>query len=197
MGRRLERFLHGPHLAVWEAFARAHDGRWHSATDEAFARAEFPHPHGPIVLDGDVTLVMTGKVMIPVLSTRFSVARPSQRAHRFSVSRASFASNVAEWFGALDIHVDDPTFDAAFVLRGVTPDVVRRLFADAALRERFLTDFEGTLALRDDTTLLEDPTPGIDPLELSIPGMVDDAARLDRLYALFAATLDRLTAVTT
>ena len=97
---------------------------------------------------------------------------------RFSVSRTTFAPSVAEWFGALDIHVDDEAFDRAFVLKGETADVVRALFADAALRERYLRAFEGQLHLRDDSTSSGDPTPGTDPFELSVPGYIDSAERL-------------------
>ncbi len=137
-------------------------------------------------------MIMTGKVMIPVVSTRFSTMLPSVPAHRFSVSHASFATAVAQWFGALDIHVDDPTFDEAFVLKGDTPDVVRQLFADEALRQQYLADFEGQLHRHDDAGTFHDPTPGADPLALDVSDMVDDPARLRVLYRLFVATLDRV-----
>ena len=192
MGKRLHRMLHGGYLATWEAFAAEVGGSWNSPGYGEEARIEIPHAYGPIVIESDVTLVLTGKVMIPVMSTIFSAQRTTNERHRFSVSRANFATTVAEWFGSLDIHVDDPTFDKAFVLKGEQPDYVRSLFADAALRERYLADFEGTLALKDDTALWTDPTPGLDPLELSVSGIIEDATRLRRLHELFAATLTRV-----
>jgi len=194
MGKRLHRLLHAEYLAVWESFAAEIGGTWNSPAFGEDARIEVPYSAGTITIESDVTHIMTGKVMIPVLSTIFSARLPTRPAHRFSVSRATFAASVAEWFGQLDIHVDDHTFDSAFVLKGDTPDFVRQLFADAALRAQYLADFEGSLALKDDKAFFHDPTPGIDPLELTVSGIIDDAARLRRLYALFAATLARVVA---
>jgi len=192
MGKRLHRLLHSEYLGVWEVFASEVNGTWNTPGYGDDARIEVPHAHGPIIIESDVTMIFTGKVMVPVVSTIISAHRPSHRGHRFSVSRANFATSVAEWFGSLDIHVDDAEFDNAFVLKGETPDFVRLLFADATLRERFRADFEGTLALKDDTAMFTDPTPGIDPLELAVSGIVDDPTRLRTLYTLFAATLDRV-----
>lgn len=192
MGKRLHRLLHAEYLAVWEAVAAEIGGTWNSPGFGEDARIEVAHPAGTIVIESDVTHVMMGKILVPVLSTIFSVSLPTVPARRFSVSRATFAASVAEWFGQLDIQVDDETFDRAFVLKGDTPDFVRQLFADASLRAQYLADFEGSLALKDDTSFFSDPTPGHDPLELTVSGIIDDAARLRRLYALFAATLKRI-----
>ncbi|MFY7923612.1 MAG: hypothetical protein ACOVSI_14485 [Gemmatimonas sp.] len=192
MGKRLNQLLQGSSLSTWEAFAAEVHGTWSAPSLGDAARVEIPHAHGPIVLERDVTMIMTGKVMIPVVSTIFTAQRPTNTAHRFSVSRANFATSVAEWFGSLDIHVDDPAFDEAFVLKGDTPDFVRALFGDAALRDRYRADFEGSIALKDDTAFFTDPTPGIDPFELTVSGLIEDAARLRRAYELFAATLTRL-----
>jgi hypothetical protein len=195
MGKRLHRLLHSAYLDVWAAFAAEVGGRWNTPAYGEDARIEVPHPAGPIVIETDVTMVMVGKVMVPVYSTTFTAMRPSLPAHRFSVSRASFATSVAQWFGALDIQVDDPTFDQAFVLKGDTPDVVRSLFADAALRTQYLDAFEGSLALKDDTAFFSDPTPGQDPLEITVSGIIEEPHRLRRLHALLAATLTRLAAL--
>lgn len=192
MGKRLQRLLHSEYLTVWRTFAAETGGTWNAATFDSDPRIEVPHPLGPIVIERDVTMVMTGKVMIPVISTTFTAYRPTVPAQRFSVSRATFAASVAEWFGRLDIHVDDHPFDEAFVLKGDTPDFVRTLFADAALRQQYLDHFEGTIALKDDTALFTDPTPGLDALELSVSGLVKDVDQLRRLHALVAATLTRL-----
>jgi hypothetical protein len=189
---KLERLLRGKHLDVWEAFARDVGGVWNAPNSGEAPRIEVAHPRGPLRIEGNVTWITTGKVMIPVLSTTFSALLPATRAQRFSVSRASFASAVADWFGALDIHVDDTVFDQAFVLKGETPDLVRHLFSSAPLRERYLRDFEGQLHRRDDSSFLGDPTPDADPFELSVPGFVDTAERMHALWTLFVETLERL-----
>lgn len=192
---RLKRALRGKHLDVWEAFATEVQGTFNDPGPGEQARIEIAHPHGPVAIQADVSMIMVGKVMVPVLSTVFTALRPSARARRFSVSRANFATSVAEWFGSLDIHVDDATFDDGFVLKGETPDFVRAVFADATLRAQYLADFDGSLALRDDKVFFSDPTPGFDPLELSLSGYVEDLEKLRRLYALFVATLDRIESV--
>lgn len=192
MGKRLNRLLQGSYLSTWEAFATEVQGTWSAPSFGHEARIEVPHPLGPIVIERDVTMIMTGKVMIPVISTIISAPRPQNPAHRFSVSHATFASSVAEWFGRLDIQVGDPAFDEAIVLKGDTPDFVRSLFSDPAFRERYRADFEGSLALKDDKAFFSDPTPGVDPLELTISGIIEDASRLRRVYELFGATLTRL-----
>jgi len=135
---------------------------------------------------------MAGKVLMPVITTRFSALLPATPAQRFSVSRASFAPAVLEWFGMLDIQVDDDAFDRAFILKGETADLVRALFGSAALRERYLRDFEGQLHRRDDATIQGDPTPDADPFELLVPGFVDEPAKLRALWKLFVETLVRL-----
>lgn len=195
MGKRLQRLQQAGYRAVWEAVAAEIGGTWNAPGVGEDARIEVAHAAGTIVIESDVTHVMVGKVLIPVLSTIFSVSLPTVPAHRFSVSRATFAASVAEWFGQLDIQVDDETFDRAFVLKGNTPDFVRRLFADVSLRARYLADFEGSLALKDDTSFFSDPTPGFDPLELTVSGIIEDAHKLRSLYALFAATVTRVVAV--
>jgi hypothetical protein len=191
---KFRNMLGGAYLNVWEAFAAEAGGTLVNPGIGKSPRIEIPHARGPIRIEGHVVMIMTGKVLIPVISTRLSALLPATHEQRFSVSRANFATAVADWFGALDIQVDDPEFDAAFVLKGETPDLVRAIFADADLRARFLRDFEGQLHRHDDATFFGDPTPDIDPFELSVPGYVDSIERLRALFTLFVATLDRLPA---
>jgi hypothetical protein len=190
------RFINGKHLDVWQAFAREIGGAYSPPHGHETGQIEVAYANGAargtLRIEGQVVMVSVGKVPVPVASTRFSVLLPSIPAHRFSVSRATFASAVADWFGALDIHVDDDAFDRAFVLKGETPDLVRELFADAELRARFISDFEGQMHRRDDTALFSDPTPGLDPFELSVPGFVDSMERMRALWTLFVHTFDRL-----
>ncbi|MES2521682.1 MAG: hypothetical protein V4617_03205 [Gemmatimonadota bacterium] len=189
---KLERMLRGKHLDVWEAFASEIGGTWNSPGAGDTPRIDIPHARGPLRIEGHITMVMAGKVLIPVISTRFSALIPTIVAQRFSVSRATFASAVADWFGALDIQVDDDVFDAAFVLKGETPDLVRALFASDSLRARYLRDFEGQLHRRDDGSICGDPTPDADPFELLVSGYVDTPERMRALWGLFVETLEHL-----
>lgn len=189
---KIERVLRGPHLEVWADFAREVGGSWNAPAYGETPRIEVSHASGTLSIEGDVTMVMVGKVMVPVLSTKFGASLPEAPGHRFSVSRASFATAVAEWFGVADIQVGDDRFDKAFVLKGDTPEAVQAIFADPALRERYLRDFEGQLHRRDDRSLFGDPTPQADPLVLTVSGYVDTPERLRALWALFVATVARL-----
>ncbi len=188
----LNRLLRGKHLEIWEAFAQEIGGSWSAPAFGDTPRIDVPHARGPLTITSSVAMILVGKVLVPVLSTSFAALLPATREQRFSVSRASFASAVADWFGALDIHVDDEAFDRAFVLKGETPELVRTLFDSAALRERFLRDFEGQLHRRDDKSMFGDPTPNADPFELSVPGYVDTPERMRALWDLFTETLVRL-----
>ena len=70
-------------------------------------------------------MVMVGKVLVPVLTTRIVAELPSVPGYRFSLSAAGFGSAIARWFGAQDIAVGDEIFDEAVVLKGVEPAFVQ------------------------------------------------------------------------
>lgn len=196
MASRFSRMLRGKHHDVWKQFALDSDGTYIEGNGSSHGEVRFDvHGHSA-VLEADVTMVMVGKILVPVLSSRFVVQLPAVSTHRFSVSAAGFGSALARWFGAQDIAVGDDTFDDAFVLKGVDPVFVQQIFADTALRILCQRASFGTLQRRDDKQLWSDPTPGIDPLELSIPGFVDDADKLQTCCQLFTAALGRQPEVT-
>ncbi len=69
----------------------------------AFGSQEEVHfvVHGcAAVLEADVMMVMVGKVLVPVLTTRIVAELPSVPGYRFSLSAAGFGSAIARWFGA-------------------------------------------------------------------------------------------------
>jgi hypothetical protein len=192
MCMKLEQLWRGTHWEVWTDFAREVGGSCNPPSHAETPTIEIPHASGPLRIEGTATMTMLGKVMVPVLSTTFHARLPESRGQRFSVSRASFATTIATWFGAHDIAVHDEAFDRAFVLKGDDPAVVRQIFANETLRARYLRDFEGQLHRHDDRTYLGDPTPNADPLALVVPGYIDDPARLRALWTLFVETLERV-----
>jgi hypothetical protein len=185
-------WLRDTRLDVWAQFAADMGGSWNNPVQGETPMVEVPHARGPVRIEGQVQMMMIGKILVPVLSTRISALLPATRLQRFSITRASFATSVAKWFGALDVQVDDAQFDEAFVVKGETPDLVRALFADPQLRAQYLRDFEGELHRRDDAGVFSDPTPDADPFELIVSGYVEELPRLRALYDLFVATLVRL-----
>jgi len=183
--------LRGKHHDVWKQFALDIGGDYLEGSGRSHDEVRFVAHGHDAVLEGDVTLVMVGKIMVPVLSTRFVVQLPEVSTYRFSVSAAGFGSAIARWFGAQDVAMGEATFDDAFILKAVDPAFVQQLFADAALRALCARSAFAHLQRRDDTQLWSDPTPGMDPLELSVPGFVDDLETLRAYFNLFTAVLAR------
>lgn len=192
MTSRLSRLLRGKHHHVWEQFA--HDvGGVYAAGENGAQDTVSTQVHGhSATLEGDVTMILVGKALMPVVSTRFVVDLPTVADYRFAMTPSDFTTTIARWFGAQDIAVGESVFDEAFVLRGVTPDFVRRLFADDELRALCLQGLSGRLQRRDDKQLWSDPTPGKDPLELSVVGLVDDLSTLHRYFDVFTRVLGRM-----
>lgn len=191
MSSRLSRLLQGPHEHVWKQFALDVGGEYIDDPSEREQSVAFRLSGLPVLLERDVTLVGTGKVFVPVVSTRLSVELPAVPAYRFSMTAAGFGSSVARWFGAQDIAVGESVFDDAFVLKGVDPAVVRELFADDELRALCVAGFTGRLQRRDDVVFGIDMTPGKDPFELTMPGLVDDLSLLHRSCDVFSRVLAR------
>ena len=192
MASRLSRVLRGKYHDVWKQFAADIGGEYREGVRSAHDEVHFTAHGREGVLEGDLMMVMVGKIFVPVLTTRLVVLLPSVETHRFSLVPAGFGSAIARWFGAQDIAVGDETFDEAFVLKGVEPVFVQRLFADTKLRSR--CDEAATfsyLQRRDDKVFWSDPTPGMDPCELKAPGLVDDPQKLRRYYDLFVDVLGR------
>jgi hypothetical protein len=191
MKSRLSRMLRGKHHAVWQQFAVDVQGMYHEGTrstdDEVRVKV---HGHD-VVLQADVTMVMVGKVMVPVFSTRFVTLLPAVPGSRFSITKAGMGSGVARWFGAQDIAVGDAAFDDAFVLKGIDPAFVRRLFDNVILRTLCQDYLGGELQRRDDNVMWSDPTPGMDPLELTMHGLIDDADVLRHHFDIFGRVLAR------
>jgi hypothetical protein len=192
MTSRLSRLLRGKHHHVWEQFALDVGGTFAAGGSDAQDTVAMAVHGRQVVLEGDVTMILAGKVFMPVVSTRFVTELPSVPGYRFSMTPSDFSTTIARWFGAQDIAAGEPVFDDAFVLRGVEPDFVRQLFADGELRALCLQGVSGRLQRRDDTELWSDPTPGKDPLELSVLGLVDDLSALHRYFDVFTRVLARM-----
>ncbi|MCC6243102.1 MAG: hypothetical protein IT353_09690 [Gemmatimonadaceae bacterium] len=191
MKSRLSRMLRGKHHDVWQQFATDIQGTYHEGSrttdDEVHVKV---HGHD-VVLQADVTMLMVGKVMIPVFSTRLVTLLPAVPSSRFSISKAVMGTGLARWFGAQDIAVGDETFDEGFVLKGVDPAFVRRVFDNVMLRTLLQDYLAGDLSRRDDDVMWSDPTPGMDPMELTMHGLIDDIDVLRHHFDIFSRVLER------
>lgn len=191
---KLGQYVTADYRTTWADFAADVGGELEGGDTYGVPVVTVLHRGQTVRVEGHVTHVWMGKVLIPIVTTRLVTLLPATPAHRFTLTRASFASAVATWFGSRDVQVGDAAFDDAFVLKGESPSWLRECFADASLRQRLIDDFDGQLHRQDDAGAFSDPTPGQDPFVLDLPGLVESAAKLRACYALYVHTLDRMTA---
>lgn len=147
--------------------------------------------HGEWIVTFDTFAVHAGKAIIHYTRMRAPYVNPD--SFRFTVYRSGFFSDVAEWFGMQDIEVGHEEFDRDFMIKGTDESKLRQLFSNARIRELIATQPDLKLTVDDDEGWFGPHFPeGTDELALTVPGVIKDVARLERLYDLFAETLDEL-----
>ena len=91
-----------------------------------------------------------------------------------------------------DIATGDPAFDAAFVVQGNDDSKVRDLFASPEIRRMSLALHNLSLTVIDRRWVARRFPDDVDVLVYQEAGLVEDLARLEALFALFATVLERL-----
>lgn len=148
--------------------------------------------HAAFVVTLDVHAELAGRGTD--LVTRLRAAWANPRGLTFRVKRRGALDGLATLLGAQDVQVGDPPFDHAFVLRTNDPDRLRALLADDALRTELLASAAEIVEVRPDEGWFGPEFPdGVDELYLEAPGRIAAVAEVERLYAVFATLLDRLT----
>jgi hypothetical protein len=146
---------------------------------------------GPWVVTLDTYTVNTGKSSVTF--TRMRAPFVNRDGFRFTITRAGIFSPVARVLGFQDVEVGDPAFDKAFVIKSNDEPRVRTLLADPDLRARFALQPTLTLSVLDDEGWFGATFPeGVDELKFHTVGIIKDLVRLQHLFELFAATLNRL-----
>lgn len=111
----------------------------------------------------------------------------------FTIYRKGFFTGVGKLFGMQDIEIGDPTFDDAFVIKGNDEQQLRKLFADAVIRQLIEQQPKFHLTVKDNEGWLRKRFPeGVDELLFEVEGIIKDVEQLRSLYELFAGILDRL-----
>jgi hypothetical protein len=147
--------------------------------------------HGEWIVTLDNYAVSTGKVTIVYTRMRAPYVNPD--GFRFTIYRGGSFSELGKWFGMQDIEVGDEAFDREFVVKGNDESRVRQLFSNPRIRELIALQPKIHFTVKDDEGWFGAKFPdGVDELLFVVGGVIKDVERLQRLYELFAETLDEL-----
>ncbi len=108
----------------------------------------------------------------------------------FKIYREGFFSSVGKFFGMQDIQIWDPFFDEQFIIKGNSPEKIRRLLADTKLKELVKQQPRIHFEIRDDEGWFGADFPdGTDELYFQSVGVIKETALLKSLFELFTVTL--------
>jgi hypothetical protein len=142
----------------------------------------------------DTNVVPAGAAAAVV--TRMRAPYTSRGSFRFKLQRRDLLDALARRIGIHTSETGQTDFDREFVVRSEDDARVRSLFEDPAIRGLIQSQPAINLEARGGDGPFGATLPeGVDELVLRAPGFVTDAARLRRLFALFALILDRLCAM--
>jgi hypothetical protein len=94
-----------------------------------------------------------------------------------------------------DVTVGEAQFDEDFIIKGNDEGKLRRLFADAKLRQLISAQPTIHFCVKDDENRFwggRNFPPDVDELYFQVTGVIKDVDRLKLLYGLFSETLDEL-----
>jgi hypothetical protein len=186
------RDLFGPgRQEIWQQFATAAGGNF---TEGGFWRGgdRVDAAHGQWMVTLDRYVVSTGKSTMAYTRMRAPYVNPD--GFRFTIYRKGIFSDIGKWMGMQDVSVGDAQFDEDFIIKGNDEAKIRRLFADAKLRELISAQPDINLCVKDDEGYWSGRSfpPNVDELYFQVLGTIIDLDRLKELYDLFSETLDEL-----
>ena len=147
--------------------------------------------HGEWIVTLDTYAVSTGKVTVVYTRMRAPYVNPD--GFRFTIYRRGLFSDIGKWFGMQDVEIGDETFDRDFIIKGTDESRIRQLFSNPRIRELIALQPQIKLTVHDDEGWFGPTFPdGVDELSFTVTGVIKDVERLQRLYELFAETLDEL-----
>ena len=112
---------------------------------------------------------------------------------RFKIYRKNFFSKIGKLLGMQDVEVGYRQFDDDFIIKGNNPDQLRRLFADATIRDLINRQPKIHFEIKNDTRFfIKKYPPEVDVLYFEAIGVIDDLELLKDLFDLFAAVLGHL-----
>lgn len=148
--------------------------------------------HAPFAITLDVHADVAGYASHVV--TRLRAGYINRDGFRFAIVRHNWIQTVSKLLGAQDVVVGDETFDKEFLVKATDPEVVRRLFASAALRGSILScETLQRFEVRDHEGWFGPEFPeGIDELYVEAEGRITDVESLRKLYGVAALLLTHL-----
>ena len=186
------RDLFGPSRdEIWQQFAAAVGG---NMTEGGFwSGGKVEAAHGQWIVTLDTYTVSTGKSSITYTRMRAPYVNPD--GFQFTIYRRGIFSDIGKWLGMQDVEVGEPQFDEDFIIKGNDEAKLRRLFADAKLRELISAQPTIHFCVKDDENRFwggRNFPPDVDELYFQVTGVIKDVDRLKLLYGLFSETLDEL-----
>jgi hypothetical protein len=125
--------------------------------------------------------------------TRMRAPFVSSDGFRFTIYRNGLLSTLGKLLGMQDIEIGDPQFDDAFIIKGNQESKVFDLLSDASLRKLIAAQPAFRLTIKDHEGWFGPRFPEhVDELCFDEAGFIDDVERLQSLFELFAAMLERL-----
>jgi hypothetical protein len=186
------RDLFGPSRdEIWRQFATAVGG---NMTEGGFwSGGKVEATHGQWIITLDTHTVSTGKSCVTYTRMRAPYVNPD--GFQFTIYRRGLFSDIGKWLGMQDVVVGEAQFDEDFIIKGNDEGRLRRLFADAKLRELISAQPTIHFCVKDDENRFwggRNFPPDVDELYFQVAGVIKDVARLKLLYGLFFETLDEL-----
>ena len=185
------RKIFGPSQAeIWSLLAQQIGGEftpqeWWKTRNRVDAKV------GQWIVTLDTFAVSTGKST--VVFTRLRAPYVNRDGFRFTITRANIFSPIAKKLGFQDVEIGDKDFDKAFVIKSNDESRVKTFLADADLRAKLSAQPKLTLSVLNDEGFFGTTFPeGVDELKFHTVGIIKDLVRLQQLFELFAATLNRL-----
>jgi hypothetical protein len=183
------RLFGGSEAEVWRQLCAEIGGRY--VEGKRFREDKVEVTHGEWIVTFDTYVVSTGKTTSE--HTRLRAPYVNPEGFRFTVYRRGLLSDVAKWLGMQDVTVGYPDFDRDFIIKGTSPARLCELFADQRLRELIAQQPDIHFSVKDDEGWFGPRFPEkVDELCFISHGVIEDVARLEQLYRLFARTLDQL-----
>jgi hypothetical protein len=127
--------------------------------------------------------------------TRMRAPYVNPDGFRFNIYRPGIFSHIGKWLGMQDVAVGYPQFDEDFIIKGNDEAKLRRLFANATIRELIDAQPSINFSVRDDDNKFwsgRNFPADVDELYFRVTGVIKDVDRLKLLYDLFSETLGEL-----
>lgn len=172
---------------VWKTFSEEVSGKF--IKDKLYGDITVEVVHGPWHIIFDTSEAVREEEGYFITRLRAPIVNP--KGFRFKAHREGFMSRLGKIVGLPDIEIGDPTFDSHFILKSNDKEKAVALFSKPDIHNAmidlkyihfYIQDSEGHFGLKfsDDE----------DELVLEMNGIVTDLSTLEKLFHLFAITLD-------